>query len=100
MRRYIYRNRYIQMRELTIKLQCIARAKMAAAQLQKLREEKAAIKIQTEWRRYSARKAYIAKHQFVVQIQAAVRARAARKRLAHAREEHAAVQIQRLIRGW
>ncbi|KAG2220418.1 hypothetical protein INT45_000643 [Circinella minor] len=99
-RRFIYRSRYVHMKELALRLQCVARQKTAAAQLQTLREQKAAIQIQTQWRRFSARKAYIQKQQFIVHLQSAIRTYQARQKLIFARRSHAATQIQRLVRGW
>lgn len=88
------------MRELAIRLQCVARQKTARTRLLELRREKAAVRIQTTWRRYAARKAYLDKQRFIVAIQTAVRAHFARRELAKLREIKAAVQIQKLIRGW
>ena len=100
MRRFIYRSRYLHMKDLALRLQCVARQKTAAVQLQTLREHKAAIQIQTQWRRFSARKAYIQKQQFIVHLQSAIRSYQARQKLVIARRTHAATQIQRLVRGW
>ena len=99
-RRFIYRSRYVHMKELALRLQCVARQKTAASKLQTLREQKAAIQIQTQWRRFSARKAYIQKQQFIVHLQSAIRTYQARQKLVLARKSHAATQIQRLVRGW
>ncbi|KAI8141285.1 P-loop containing nucleoside triphosphate hydrolase protein [Fennellomyces sp. T-0311] len=100
MRRYIYRTRYVHMRDLALRLQCIARQKTAAAQLQVLRQQKAAVQIQTQWRRFAARKAYVQRQQFIVHLQAAIRTYHARQKLEAARKNNAAIQIQRLVRGW
>lgn len=68
-RRFIYRNRYVRMRELTLGLQRVARRKVAQAKMQLLRKQKAAIQIQARWRAYVARKQYLAKMQFILQLQ-------------------------------
>lgn len=100
MRRFLHRTRYLRMRELTLRLQSIARKKVAQAQLKSLREEKAATSIQTCWRRYTARKAYLFQQQFVLRLQTAIRGMQARSKLGNAREHNAAIQIQSLVRGW
>ncbi|KAI9496210.1 P-loop containing nucleoside triphosphate hydrolase protein [Zychaea mexicana] len=100
MRRFIYRSRYVHMRDLALRLQCVARQKAAAANLRSLREQKAAVQIQTQWRRFAARKAYNQRQRFIVQLQSAIRAYHARHKLVFERETHAAIQIQRLVRGW
>lgn len=69
MRRFIYRTRYVRTKELTVKLQCIARRKVALCKMQTLREEKAAIAIQKNWRRYTARKEFLSKQSFVLKLQ-------------------------------
>lgn len=69
MRRFVYRTRYLRMRDLVLRLQCIARTKMAQTQLKTLQEENAAITIQKHWRRYTARKEYTAKKSFVYKLQ-------------------------------
>ncbi|KAI9317670.1 P-loop containing nucleoside triphosphate hydrolase protein [Dichotomocladium elegans] len=99
-RRHIYHTRYIRVRALAIRLQRVARRKIAESKLQAFREEKAAVVIQAAWRRYVVRKQYLATHAFVVQLQTAIRSCHARRNLVAAREELAAVQIQRLVRGW
>lgn len=69
MKRYIYHMRYVRMKELTIRIQCVARRKMASTKIQQLREEKAAITIQKNWKRYIARKQYLSKKVFVLKLQ-------------------------------
>ncbi|KAI8142414.1 P-loop containing nucleoside triphosphate hydrolase protein [Fennellomyces sp. T-0311] len=100
MRRYIYRTRYLRMRDLAINLQCVARRKVAQAKLQSFRERKAAITIQSCWRRYVARKQYLAKLEFILKLQTAIRGVHARRNLSTVKERNAAITIQRLVRGW
>lgn len=69
-RRYVYRHRYVRMRDLAIKLQCLARKKSAEKKLLVLRQEKAAIVLQKNFRRFIVRKEYLAKKDFVVKLQA------------------------------
>lgn len=100
MRRFIYRTRYVRTKELAIQIQCVARRKVALAQMQALREEKAAIVIQKHWRRYTARKEFLSKQSFILKLQTASRSYLARRDHIALRENHAAVQIQKLVRGW
>ncbi|CAO3608268.1 unnamed protein product [Mucor hiemalis] len=100
MKRFIYRTRYVRTKELTVKLQCIARRKVALCKMQSLREEKAAIAIQKNWRRYTARKEFLSKQSFVLKLQTAARSHLAKRNFVLLRENHAAVQIQKLVRGW
>lgn len=69
MRRYIYRVKYVRIKELTLRLQCIARRKLAEAKLKSLQEEKAAIVIQNQWRRYNTRKEFLFKKEFILKLQ-------------------------------
>jgi myosin-5 len=57
------------MRGLALQLQCVARSKMAKAQLKTLQEKKAAIILQKHWRRYSVRKQFLAKKAFIHKLQ-------------------------------
>jgi hypothetical protein len=54
---------------MALKLQCVARTRIAMKALQQMRENKAAISIQTSWRRHSARKQYVAQKKAAVKIQ-------------------------------
>ncbi|CAO3692449.1 unnamed protein product [Rhizopus stolonifer] len=99
-KRIVYRNRYVRTRQMAIRVQCIARRKVALAKIQKLREEKAAIVVQKNWRRYNARKEFIAKKLFILKLQTACKAKLAKRNFHFIQENHAATQIQKLIRGW
>lgn len=100
MRRFIYRSRYLHMRDLALRLQCVARQKIAKSSMQFLLQSKAALRIQTQWRRYTARQHYIQQRQFIVLVQTAIRSHYARKTMSTFREMHAAIQIQKMARGW
>ncbi|KAI9309380.1 P-loop containing nucleoside triphosphate hydrolase protein [Cunninghamella echinulata] len=100
MRRYIYRVKYVRIKELTLRLQCIARRKLAEAKLKSLQEEKAAIVIQNQWRRYNTRKEFLFKKEFILKLQTGVRGYLARRDFSSVRENLAATQIQCLVRGW
>lgn len=98
-RRFVYRHRYLRMREMVLKLQCIARTRIAQSKLAHLQQEKAAIVIQTNYRRFAARKEFLAKKDLALKLQRVVRARKARLEYQKLRENNAAIQIQRLVRG-
>lgn len=100
MRRFIYRSRYLHMRDLALRLQCVARQKIAKAKMQSLVQSKAALRIQSQWRRYKARCHYLQQLEFILRLQTAIRCRWARKTMSASREMHAAIQIQRMARGW
>lgn len=69
MRRFIYRTRYIRTKELAVQIQCVARRKVALANMKALKQEKAAIIIQKNWRRYTARKQFVSKQTFILKLQ-------------------------------
>ncbi|KAI9478230.1 MAG: P-loop containing nucleoside triphosphate hydrolase protein [Benjaminiella poitrasii] len=98
-RRFVYRHRYLRIRQLTIQLQCLVRRRIAQKELARRQQEKAAIVIQKHFRRYVVRKEYLAKKEFAVKLQTAVRARKARQNQQILRENKAAIQIQRHVRG-
>ncbi|KAF7722644.1 Myosin type-2 heavy chain 1 [Apophysomyces ossiformis] len=99
-RRFVYRTRYLRMKELTIRLQCIARRKAACVKLEYLRRERAAIVLQKYWRRFAARKEFLVKRAFILKLQTVIRAHRARSNFSSVKENTAAIQIQRLVRGW
>lgn len=99
MRRFVYRHRYLRMKEMAVKLQCLARVLIAKKQLSQLKQEKAAITIQKYYRRFSARKQYLQKRELIVKLQALVRGHKARQAYQQLRENKAAIQIQRHVRG-
>lgn len=70
MRRFMVRQRYLRMREITIRLQQVARKKYAIRKLELLRQEKAVIAIQKYWRGYLARKRMAQQRAFVTRLQA------------------------------
>ncbi|KAI7905951.1 P-loop containing nucleoside triphosphate hydrolase protein [Cokeromyces recurvatus] len=98
-RRFVYRHRYLRIRELAIRLQCLTRKRIAQKELVRRQQEKAATIIQTYFRRYRVRKEYLAKKGFILKLQTAIRARMARQDCQKLRENNAAIQIQRHVRG-
>ncbi|KAG0166747.1 Myosin type-2 heavy chain 1 [Apophysomyces sp. BC1015] len=100
MRRLVVRVRYLRMREITIRLQQVARKKMGIRMLEERRQEKSVIMIQSFIRTYLVRQRILRQKAFVVRFQAAARGLLARKQFANFREHNAATQIQKLFRGW
>ncbi|KAG1047830.1 hypothetical protein G6F43_009746 [Rhizopus delemar] len=100
MKRFVYRIRYVRMREMAIRVQCIARRKAALANMQRLREEKAAVVIQKNWKRHVIRNEYLSKKAFILKLQTVCKAKLAKRNFHFIQENHAATQIQKLIRGW
>ncbi|KAI8065844.1 P-loop containing nucleoside triphosphate hydrolase protein [Gongronella butleri] len=99
-RRFVYRSKYVRMRDLALSLQCVLRRKVAMADLEARRRARASLIIQTNWRRYAARKQYLARQQFMIHLQAACRTCIAKRQLQELARHHAATTIQRLVRGF
>ncbi|KAI8072331.1 P-loop containing nucleoside triphosphate hydrolase protein [Gongronella butleri] len=100
MRRFITRIRYLRMKDLSLRLQQVARKQVAKRQLVHLRHEKSAVMIQSQIRGYLARDRQRKTVEFIVHLQAAVRRNLAQRYFANFKQNHAATQIQRLVRGW
>ncbi|KAI8097679.1 P-loop containing nucleoside triphosphate hydrolase protein [Halteromyces radiatus] len=100
MRRFITRIRYVRMKELALRLQQVARKKVAQRNMELIRQNNAAVVIQAHVRGYLARQKQKRTLAFVISLQAASKRLLARRYFAHFRENHAATQIQRLVRGW
>lgn len=69
-RRYIARKHYQALRIATIRIQALARGRIARRMADEMRREKAAIAIQSFGRMYVARRAFLQTRQAVVKIQA------------------------------
>lgn len=123
MRRFITRIRYVRMKELALRLQRIARKKVALRRMSLLRQNNSAVAIQAHVRGFLARQQQKRQLNFVVNLQAgkcptvkqnsticlnahlsftflASRGVLCRRTFAQFRENYAATQIQRLVRGW
>lgn len=99
-RRYMARQRYMNVQTFIVKMQQVARKIYGQVNIQLLREAKAATIIQSYWRMHVVRKAFLERRAFIIKLQSAVRTLVAKKRFAMSREHGAATQIQRMIRGW
>jgi myosin-5 len=73
MRRFVYRRRYLRIKELIIQLQCLARQRAAQQKLQDLRRNRAAIVIQKNFKRYIVQKEFKAKKEFVLRLQKGIK---------------------------
>jgi myosin-5 len=69
-RRYIARKHYQALRNATIRIQALARGKIARRFADDMRRDKAAVAIQSLGRMYVARRAFLETRQAVVKIQA------------------------------
>ncbi|CEP17067.1 hypothetical protein [Parasitella parasitica] len=99
-RRFVYRHRYLRMKDMAIRLQALARTISAKNQLRMRRKERAAVIIQKNLRRYRARRQYLQQREFALTLQKLVRGRKARQAYQRLREQNAAIQIQKLVRGF
>jgi myosin-5 len=68
-RRFVYRRRYMRICDTALRLQCLARKRIAQKKLLRLQQEKAATLIQTNFRRFKARNEYLAKKDFAIKLQ-------------------------------
>ncbi|KAI9303935.1 P-loop containing nucleoside triphosphate hydrolase protein [Cunninghamella echinulata] len=100
MRRFITRIRYIRMKEVVLRLQQVARKKVAIRKMELIRENNAAVVIQSAVRGFLARQKQKKTIEFIVRLQAASRGLLAKRYFAQFRENYAATQIQKLVRGW
>lgn len=100
MRRFIQRLRYLRMKEITIKLQQVARMKMGKRKLELIKYDRAAVVIQKHCRTFLARRLMERRRSFVTHLQAAIRGHLARRAFGSFRVDNAATTIQKLVRGW
>lgn len=69
MLRHMHQKRYQSLKASTIKIQSLYRRRVAMSELKRLREEKAAITIQKNWRRYIQRKRYLRAKKAIYKLQ-------------------------------
>ncbi|KAI7877860.1 hypothetical protein K492DRAFT_231486 [Lichtheimia hyalospora FSU 10163] len=100
MRRYITRRDYLLMKDITMRLQQIARRNVGKRNLLLLRQERVVLLIQTHVRGYLAKRRMDEQRNFLSRVQAACRGHLARKAFSNFRETYAATKIQRVFRGW
>ncbi|CAG5110772.1 Oidioi.mRNA.OKI2018_I69.chr2.g5138.t1.cds [Oikopleura dioica] len=95
---FIYRRQYLKKRAIAIKLQTAARAFLARKQLQELREQAAATKIQSWWMMTKARIMYEKLRRGTVYVQSLVRKKFAMQAAFGLKREQAATLIQSVWR--
>ncbi|GAA98757.1 uncharacterized protein L969DRAFT_497598 [Mixia osmundae IAM 14324] len=99
LRRHIAVKKYKSMRVATIGIQATWRGILARRELQRQRQEAAAIAIQRYTRGYVQRNAYLKTRTAVTRIQALVRGRTVRAKFASTKTDQAATLLQSLLRG-
>ncbi|RUS28033.1 P-loop containing nucleoside triphosphate hydrolase protein [Jimgerdemannia flammicorona] len=99
-RRFLTRLRYLRLRDVVIRIQCVARKRIAQAKAQHIRHERAAIVVQKYWRRHYQRQRYLRTKVFIVNFQTAIRQHFARKKFENLRKTSAAIKIQKMLRGF
>lgn len=99
-RRFLTRLRYLRLRDAVIRIQCVARRRIAQGRAQHIRHEHAAIIIQKYWRRYYQRHRYLRTKAFIVDLQTAIRQHFSRKGFENLRKTSAAIKIQKVMRGF
>ncbi|ORX48771.1 hypothetical protein DM01DRAFT_1338431 [Hesseltinella vesiculosa] len=100
MRRFITRIRYLRMKDLSLRLQQVARRKVGQRQLLHLKHDKVATVIQAQVRGFLARQRQKKIIAFITNIQAVTRRKLAQRYFANFKQNYAATQIQRLVRGF
>ncbi|OUM67083.1 hypothetical protein PIROE2DRAFT_66016 [Piromyces sp. E2] len=96
---FIYKKRYIKIREAALTVQAAIRIKLAKQLLKAKRDELAAITIQKNVRAYASRKRYIELRNAAITIQSAVRFIKAKNEFNERKRNHAAIKIQKVFRG-
>jgi myosin-5 len=97
--RNMYRKRYLLIRNGMIKCQAHIRGVLARKRAEKLRQERAAILIQSQWRGFAARSKYWATRKQIIHLQSCARGFLIRRNYRSIREERAATTIQSVWRG-
>uniref|UniRef100_A0A8C4R4P1 Methyl-CpG binding domain protein 3b n=1 Tax=Eptatretus burgeri TaxID=7764 RepID=A0A8C4R4P1_EPTBU len=99
-RGWLQRRRYINLRRVTINLQCLIRGKRARRQAQLLRELHGAIRIQAAYRMHMARQHFLTLRKATITIQSFTRGMFARCYYREMLCEQKSIMIQRWVRGW
>ncbi|ORX55940.1 myosin-2 [Piromyces finnis] len=96
---FIYKKRYINIREAALTVQAAVRIKLAQQLLKTKREECAAITIQKNVRAYASRKRYNELRDAAITIQSAIRLIKAKNEYIELKRNSAAIKIQKVFRG-
>ncbi|KAL1915213.1 uncharacterized protein VTP21DRAFT_7489 [Calcarisporiella thermophila] len=97
---FLARRRFVLMRELALRLQCVARRRSAQKRLVLVKINFAATTIQRIWRGYTAWKRYTGIRRATIQLQAAARRWIQRRHYSIMRRVRAAIIIQTAYRAW
>jgi len=97
---FIYRRRFLKIRETVLKIQTYGRGLLARRLLWNLKTNHAALIIQRNWRMYMQRKRYTEIKKSVVGLQKYGRAFLARRRFLAIQKESATLVIQKFWRGY
>jgi len=96
---YIYKKRYMKIREAALTVQSAIRMKVAKLLFESKREEYAAIKIQKIIRGFICRKKYNKLRKAAIVVQSAIRLNKAKNEFIERRRNVAAIKIQKVFRG-
>lgn len=99
-RRWLCQRRYAKIRKSVLLLQTYGRGLLARRKAERLRAERAALRIQTVWRGFRCRMEYQRKQRAIVLIQSLLRGVAARKAYREKLRQAKAVVIQKNVRMW
>ncbi|CAG8501402.1 1540_t:CDS:10 [Acaulospora colombiana] len=100
MLRHMYRKRYEMLKATTVKLQSLIRKGISMRELQRLREDRAAVTIQKYWKRDIQRKRYLRLLNCVRKLQVAIRCVIAKNKFNELSRDASATKIQAAYRGW
>lgn len=99
-RRFIYRTKYVKLRQSMLGIQRYARGYLARRRAVAIRQTRAAIRIQCYVRGWLCRRIFQRLRHCILGIQTAARARMARARFRAAMDNHKATIVQRYCRGY
>ena len=99
-RGWLVRRNYVMIKQAILRLQTLGRGYLARKEFKRMREERAAIRIQACWKAYRSRLNYVKLRKSILQIQAYSRGYLSRQRLKYFKEHQAAMIIQKNWRGF
>jgi len=99
-RGWLVRRTYVKIKETILKLQTYSRSYLARKEFRRLRQERAAIRIQSHWKAWKARVSYLKLRQSILLIQTRARGYLARERMRYYKEHQSAIVIQKVWKGY
>ncbi|KAJ3207682.1 Myosin type-2 heavy chain 1 [Entophlyctis luteolus] len=99
-RRFVYREEFLRMKEASIMIQTAYRGHLARTRYQQARQEHAAVVLQSAFRRCIAQRAYAQMRDAAVLIQSVYRMRTALLQFRNLRQGFAATKLQSVLRGF